>query len=698
MKPELLAPVGSPEALQAAVQHGADAVFLGWGDFNARRNAKNFSDEDFANAIAYCHFYGVKVFLTLNTLLTDRELPAALAVATMASELGIDAILVQDWGLFALLKEALPDQPLHASTQMSIFTSGGANLAVQLGLRRVVLARECSKEDIRTICATCEGEVEVFVHGALCMCYSGQCAMSAAVGGRSGNRGKCAQPCRLPYGINEPVTDNHPLSLKDNALGDFLPELEDMGVACLKLEGRMKRAEYVGVITSIYAKALQERRKLTAQEWTDLTQAFSRDGFTQDYWNGTHGRQMMGMRPEGAAVPKELFATIRQQYEKENLRLVNVHLSIDVLPKQPVSLTAWDDMGNTVTVIGDIPEAARNRAITQEDVCGRLAKTGGSGFICAEAIAHVGDGLSLSAATINGLRRDALAQLRAQITTPPVRTTETIMSTPCHVEASHLDYTISVSSLSQLSSALLDLQPARVYIPLELLAQADNLPSYTGQYCAILPRVWRDYDEPLFLQWIDHAKALGVTGLLLGNLGHFPLCQELGMDIYGDYGLNVFNARAMDFLAQRGLQSATVSFELRGAQIRDMQKPIAAEALVYGRLPLMITENCLSQNGRLNRCNPSAPHCTREEIPYLSDRTGAQFPVLSAYGHRSEIQNSKPLFLADRDDYKQLGLRFGRLRFTTESPLDCVRILQAYQQGGDAPDDFTRGLFDRGVE
>ena len=290
--PELLAPAGSPEALRAAVQNGADAVYLGWGAFNARRGAKNFSDGEFAEALVYCHVRGVRVFLTLNTLLTDQELPQALEAASTACRLGVDAVLVQDWGLLDLLRRSLPDLPLHASTQMSIFTSGGACEAARDGCERVVIARECSRGDTEAIIRNCPAQVEVFAHGALCMCYSGQCAMSAVVGGRSGNRGRCAQPCRLPYGVNEPAKTRYPLSLKDNCLAGELGDLAELGVDCVKLEGRMKRAEYVAVVTGIYARLLAEKRGPTAAERRDLEAAFSRSGFTDWYWRGRRGAGM----------------------------------------------------------------------------------------------------------------------------------------------------------------------------------------------------------------------------------------------------------------------------------------------------------------------------------------------------------------------------------------------------------------------
>ena len=280
---ELLSPAGSPEALRAAVQSGCGAVYLGWGNFNARRSAKNFTDEEFAAAIRYCHVRGVRVFLTLNTLLTDRELPLALEAARTACRLGVDSVLVQDWGLFDLLRQALPDLPLHASTQMSVFTGGGVRELYEDGCERVVIARECSKEDTASACKACPAEVEIFGHGALCMCYSGQCEFSALIGGRSGNRGTCAQPCRLPYGFNGPARNTYPLSLKDNCLAGRLAEMERMGVSCLKLEGRMKRPEYVAVITDIYARLIREGRKPTHAEKKDLELAFSRSGFTEDY-------------------------------------------------------------------------------------------------------------------------------------------------------------------------------------------------------------------------------------------------------------------------------------------------------------------------------------------------------------------------------------------------------------------------------
>ena len=354
MTTELLAPAGGQEALVAAVQSGADAVYMGFGAFNARRSARNFSDEEFRAAVSYCHLRGVKVYLTLNTLVTDRELPALAAEARTASECGVDAILVQDWGVLATLQKIIPDVPLHASTQMSLHTLSGVQEAARLGMTRAVLARELSRGEIAEICQKSPIEIETFVHGALCMCYSGQCEMSAVIGRRSGNRGACAQPCRLPYGFSGRA-DGHPLSLKDANLAPFVPEMMDMGVACLKIEGRMKRPEYVAAVTEIYARLLREHRTPTKDEQKKLALAFSRDGFTEGYYRGVRGREMFGTRPENARWPEDWFAEVRTRYEKENLRLVPLALNCTIRAGEPMHLTAEDADGHAVTVTGAVP-------------------------------------------------------------------------------------------------------------------------------------------------------------------------------------------------------------------------------------------------------------------------------------------------------------------------------------------------------
>ena len=691
---ELLSPAGGFDSLIAAVQTGADAVYMGFGAFNARRSAKNFTDEEFASAVSYCHLRGVRVFLTLNTLLTDRELVQAADALKKACAMGVDAILVQDWGLLTLAREIVPDVPLHASTQMSLFTLGGANEAAALGMERVVLARELNRDEVREICAGCPAEIEIFIHGALCMCYSGQCEMSAVVGERSGNRGACAQPCRLPYGVDGPCRGGHPLSLKDANLSAYLGEMAEMGVACLKLEGRMKRPEYVAVITGIYRRLLDEKRRPTAEEARQLEQAFSRSGFTDGYWLGKKGPQMFGTRPENAPEPKELFAEARAQYEngRENRR-IPVNLRLTVRRGEPVRLGgACAVHGGAAFAMstGAVPEEARNRAVTAEELRQRLSKTGGTVFTADRVEIELDEGLMVPASIINGLRRELLDELAARREDIPHRRVLEAAALPEAPEPPKaMRFTCSVLKAEQVTAALLAEKPAIVYVPIEELERLDaGLDWGETELCAVLPRVFRTADEPVLRQLL--ARHPEATAVAVGNLGHLPIVRGLGRTLRGDFGLNIFNSRALLFWREQGLSSATASFELRWQQVRDLNKHLPCEAIVYGRLPLMVMENCVT------RCNVG---CTHGAGSVLTDRTGAQFPVTCGYGCRCEIQNSRTLFLADKPEMHRCGLTYGRLRFTTETPEQCAAVLRRYKDGGDwTPDDMTRGLFYRGVE
>ena len=706
MTTELLAPAGGREALVAAVQSGADAVYMGFGAFNARRSARNFSDEEFRTAVSYCHLRGVKVYLTLNTLVTDRELPLLADAARVASECGVDAILVQDWGVLATLQKIIPDVPLHASTQMSLHTLSGVKESARLGMTRAVLARELSCGEIAEICQKSPIEIETFVHGALCMCYSGQCKMSAVIGRRSGNRGACAQPCRLPYGFSGKA-NAHPLSLKDACLAPFVPEMMDMGVACLKIEGRMKRPEYVAAVTEIYARLLREHRAPTTDEQKRLALAFSRDGFTEGYYRGVRGREMFGTRPENARWPEDWFAEVRARYEKENLRLVPLALNCTIRAGQPMTLTAEDADGHRVTVTGAVPEAARSRAVTAEEVEARLKKTGGTAFTVDLCAVTLDNGLAVSAGALNALRREALSQMEALRTAAPERRTfDFVPPKTVKNSAEKPLLTVSLHRAAQLSEELIALSPARVYLPVELLPQLDLAP-YRGRtdFFALLPRIYRTQDEPILRALLEDGVKKGVTGVSIANLGHLSLVRGLDAALHGDWALNVYNSAALSFWKKEGLSSACASFELRDAQLRDLSKCLPCEAIVYGRLPLMVTENCLNANESGCRYFKERPASVPADgacasAPELTDRRGEHFPVLRAWGCRSEIENGKILYLADKArDWQSLGLRYACLRFTTESPEDCVRMLRAYQgEAVDAPENITRGLFYRGAE
>ena len=692
MQTELLAPAGSPESLRAAVQNGANAVYLGYGDFNARRNAKNFSEEEFRDAVRYCHARDVKVYLTLNTLLFDREFAPAAKVVALASEIGVDAVLVQDLGVLQLVRDTAPDLPIHASTQMSIHNTDGARVAKAMGLTRVVLAREMSREQIEAVCAIEGLETEVFVHGAHCMCYSGQCSMSAMIGGRSGNRGTCAQPCRLPYTLST-QNNKYPLSLKDMSLADHIPELLDMGVACLKLEGRMKRPEYVAVVTRIYATLLREKRTPTVAERAELAAAFSRDGFTDGYFEGETGKNMFGVRSEKTQEPKKLFELARESYEHtENFRC-GVEMELSIRAGKESRLTVLDLSGHRAEAIGPVPEAARNRPLEAEDLKARLQKTGGTLFYPERIVVHLDEGLSLPASAINGLRRDALEKLLDdRCSTPRRRVGEFVPIAREHRGKSAPKLTVSVEDPGQLSPELFALEPARVYFPIEKLAALDLSCADLTNLCAVLPRIYNEGERETLRLLLQKTQDAGIRRVAVSNIGHMALLDGFTFSVAGDFGLNIVNSAALRFWKDVGLTSATVSFELRQEQIRDLDHALPTEALVYGKLPLMITENCL------NKSESGACSCKKSKAE-LTDRTGAEFPVLPTFGCRSEIENSKTLFLADKPEWRKIGLSFARLRFTTESPAECVRVLRRYSGEGDwTPDDFTRGLFYRSVE
>ena len=692
---EILSPAGSPEAVRAAVCAGANAVYLGYGSFNARRNAKNFTEEEIAAAVSYCHLRGVKLYLTLNTLISDRELPEAAQLAMHASKIGIDAVLVQDLGIVRMLRQVVPDLPVHASTQMSVHNLDGVKAAADLGITRAVLARELSGKDIAYICEHSPIEIETFVHGALCMCHSGQCYMSSVIGGRSGNRGLCAQPCRLAYGW-EDYADLYPLSLKDASMANHLQEFQRMGVASVKIEGRMKRPEYVWVVTKIYADALREGRDPTEEELRRLKHAFSRQGFTDAYFQGETGPHMFGVR-ENTPEPRELFAEARAAYEKGEGPGVPVKFYAMIRPGEPVQVGVEDDEGRVVTAAGETPEVARSRPVTQADVETQLSKTGGTPYRCTEVRSLVENGLSVPLSALNGLRRQVLDELSARRIAVPER-----RSNPYKVGARYENprteplINVSLRKASQLTFELLRQKPDLIYLPTDEIAadpaRVREALSRNIPVCAVLPRVCFDRELPELRRQLEECKKLGITDVLAGNLGLAKVAEEMGFGLRGDFGLQIFNSQAAKEYKRLGFKSLTASFELKLAQIRDLSKAVDTELIAYGRLPLMITENCIIHNH-------SGRHtCSNTNV--LTDRKGVRFPVVKAWGCRNEILNANKLFLADkRKDYQRAGLWAIRLMFTTENGLECAQVLERYRGNGSyTPTDFTRGLYYRDVE
>ncbi len=693
---ELLAPAGSMEALRAAVCNGADAVYLGADTFNARMNARNFSAADLQEAVVYCHVRGVKVHLTLNTLVLDREMPRAAELIRMAATCGVDAFIVQDLGVVSLCRQLAPDVPVHASTQMSIHSLEGVQEAAALGCSRVVLARELPAEEIAHICRRSPVEIEVFVHGALCMCYSGQCYLSSVIGRRSGNRGQCAQPCRLPYGYGRFESTRYPLSLKDNCLAGELDELRRMGVASIKIEGRMKRPEYVAIVTRAYRTVLNGG-KLTPADLQELETAFSRQGFTDGYFKGQTGSDMFGRRQEGEDT-SELFASARATYEQGETQRIGVRFYAMIRRGEPARLAVEDPDGNLCRTYGPVPEQAVYRSLTPQDLEQQLKKTGGTPYLCTSVRSSLDPDLMLPASAINAMRRDVIAELTAKRG----------RAAPAHLNAydepprydgisGEPQLTVAVRTAEQITSRMLSMKPTVLYVPLSELAEHPELRQRVGvetQLAAILPRViWSGELVPVARQ-LRMVYDMGVRQVLAGNLGQLHIARAAGFAVRGDFGLNIVNSRAMRYLREQGFDSQLLSFELTLPQIRDISKAVPAEVLIYGRLPLMVMENCIIKN-RTGTCT-----CQTGTVR-LVDRVGEEFPIVKDPGTcRNVLLNGKKLYLLDKKDaFRGMGLWALRLQFTTENPGEIDKVLMDYQ--GRAVFDagsYTRGLYSRGVE
>ena len=693
---ELLSPAGSPEGIIATVQNGADAVYLGLNGFNARRGAENFSEEEFAKAVRYCHIRGAKVYVTMNTVVGDRELNDAAGLARMVSDYGADGIIIQDLGLIRVIREAVPDIPLHASTQMSVHNLAGVEACAQMGLTRAVLARELSFSQIKFIAEHASIETEVFVHGALCFCHSGQCYMSSLIGRRSGNRGMCAQPCRMQYSMGGRM-DDYPLSLKDNCLIDKLELLDQVGVTCAKIEGRMKRPEYAAVVTNIYAKILKEHRQPTAAEMEQLELAFSRDGFTSGYFDDEIGPDMFGVRKEAGKEQNKFFKAVNKQYIDGETQRVPIDFYVFIKEGKPIQAGVKDRDGHAVEVSGSVPQKAVRRGVTREQVQDQQYKTGGTPYVAENIFCEMDEGLHIALSELNDLRRRLINDLTAKRAELPKRRVCSFPAVPEDHPVNGDPVTIfQVLSVEQMTRELAELEPEYIYIPMTVLRDnpgcQDVFVENGATPVVVLPRVINDDEIPAVMEALQGIYAQGVREALVGNIGHVMLARRAGFVVRGDFGLNLFNSYSAQVLSEVGMASVTASFELRLAQIRDLRKPVPMEMIVYGRMPAMVTEQCIIKNsaGRNDYQNPGQ----------LSDRMGSIFPVVHEFGGRNVIYNAHKLFLADKQkDYKRAGLWGARLMFTTESAHECVEVAKSYMgESKYEPNGMTRGLYYRGVE
>ncbi|MBQ1272215.1 MAG: U32 family peptidase [Clostridia bacterium] len=650
---EILSPAGSPEALRAAVLSGADAVYFGASAFNARMNAANFTDEVLQECIRFCHERGVACHGTLNTLVSQRELLAALATAEKLVRAGIDALIVQDVGLASELKKRT-DVPLHASTQLTVHNLDGILFAQQMGFDRVVLSREVSRKELEYMAARSPLELEIFGHGALCMCYSGQCYMSSLIGGRSGNRGECAQPCRLPY------QGGYRLSLKDLCLLKYYQELEQMGIASLKIEGRMKSPEYVSAITSAYAAA-KRGEAYSPEKEEYLAGVFSRSGFTDGYYTDKIGKEMFGTRSE--TVHRVDLPT------KEYPRLA---LDVTLRPVSEEQLLCTAVCGS-YSAEGTLPVSpARNRSTTEEEIRDAFGALGNTAYYLKSFSAALPEGSFVPVSAVKSLRReliDRLTQMRC-LTSHAWKDLPLSSRKACPHSGRREGFFLHPDRIPE--NVDLDF----IWLPFSAVREHPSVVSrYGNKVGFVLPRIYRETEKQDLQQLLSQWKEAGITDALCGNVGHLSLCFSYGLTPHGDYGLNVYNPVTRDEFLAKGLKSVTLSFELNGAQLRDLTTEETG-VIVYGRLPFMIFRNCLKQK-----------HGPDEQI---TDRMGKSFLLSCAYGCRNELWNADRLWLAD----KSIGnLGFQRFLFTDESRDEIASVLASYRRG-DSPDfGVTRGKF-----
>ena len=688
-KMELLAPAGNMECLIAAANAGADAVYFAGRLFGARSYAENFSEEEICRAVDFCHIRGMKSYITVNTLVSDSETDEAMRYLEFLSNIGADAVIVQDLGIVKLILENFPNFPIHGSTQMTVHNASGVNFLEKRGIEQVVLAREMSLSEIEETAKKTSAKLEVFAHGALCMSYSGQCLFSSVIGGRSGNRGKCAQPCRLLYRINDYPEKGYYLSLLDLMSLKHIKSLRKAGVSSLKIEGRMKGAAYVGEVVSIYRKYIDSEKEPSSDDVERLNRIFFRGGLTDGYLTGNLGRKMFCF-----TKPDNPYEKQRKEETDFTLPLNKKRLSCKVEiaeGEKPKIFVSGGDISVSY-VLPESAEAAKTKAVSEDEVILRINKTGALNFefenICVKIIGKP----YLSASALNELRREAVRLYESEFLDSFKRnnkyTKKTVDFKNCKkAEECKVIYDCRIGSFAQFKAAeKFDFD--KFFVPMNIIFRYKEEFLKHKDKIVIEPPIINK-DEKELDEKLDKLSKMGFTRLSVNNIALF---QKREFELFGDFRLNLFNSNAIAFAAKQGLKTAELSPELNLAQIRALSADIETEAIIYGRIPLMITENCVVRN------RESCP-CNKEN--YLTDRMNVKFPVIrDGESHRSVILNSKPLFMADRtDDIKRAGVNRQKLYFTIEDATEVANICAVCFEGSrEIPSDYTRLHYLRGVK
>ena len=691
-KIEILSPCGGFDSVIAAVRSGADAIYVGAKDFSARASAKNFSIEELADTVKYCHRSGVLVYLALNTLVFDDEMDDALSLVKEAAKCDIDAVITQDIGLAMAIKKAVPTLKLHASTQMSVHSLKGAQALKELGFSRVVLAREMTKEEIKYIADNCDIELEVFVHGALCMCVSGQCYMSAALGGRSANRGMCAQPCRLPFSSDS--SNTHALSLKDNSIIDYIGELQSLGVKSAKIEGRMKRPEYVASATSACVM-MRDKGYVDDDTRRHLVSVFSRTGFTDGYYTDKRGYDMFGYRKREDVVSasEKLFREIRTTY-KDELNRVDIDFDIEITLGGFIKLSVTDGKNFASVKSENIVEKSVKSPINEEKVLTFLSKTGDTPYRLRNLNCSIEGDCFVSAKDINALRRDVLESLS---NAREIRNNHEI----CDVKFADLlatetvknqdkKYNYAVVSDLDIPESFCDFE--YVFVPLfDANKQKNRVMELKNKGINIaleIPRALFNREQKV-IEILKDLKDLGITDVLCHNIAAAYICKESGFDFHLSFAMNIANSLSLKWAQEYGAKDVEISFELDYNRINALKSPVPFGVFGYGHLPLMMTRNCPVKSGN-NTCS------TCKNNLKLQDRKGEKF-ILRCDKTITEILNCVPLVLP-KDIKKSQNPQFTVFHFSVENSVENKeKILEKLSEKQNF-ERFTYGLYVRGVK
>lgn len=684
-KIEILAPAGGFDSVTAAVRSGADAVYVGAKRFSARASAKNFDDAELKRAVAYCHIHGVKVYLTVNTIVFDDEFGRLAETIRSAAEADVDALIVQNMGVARLAKQIAPDLPLHASTQMSIHTASGVRALYEMGFKRVVLAREMSRGEIKKA-AQIPVELEVFVHGALCMCVSGQCYFSAMIGSRSGNRGACAQTCRLPFSVNN-QRNGYALSLKDNSLISYLNELEQLGVASAKIEGRMKRPEYVAAAV----RACVEQRDfgfITDKTAAQLRGVFARTGFTDGYFTGKRGKGMFGTRTRDdvVAADEKLLAQIRQGY-KDEVQDVSLTGCFSVKMGERARL-ALSDGKNTVEVFSDaIAEQAFKTPLSTEKVSAQLCKTGGTAYSVSDLKIDIDENISLPLSALNTLRRSALEKLdalRSKVNNYKINDIRIQPFVPYQSCEQKLRARVPKTKIG---AAFKECE--LVFVPLfSDIRELERLVSEGYPVGVEIPRGMFGREEQIDKQ-LQRAKNAGVNHALCHNIGALYQAKKHGFTLHGGFGLNLCNTYDLLWADEYGIEDIELSLELKFDKMNRLGGNIGRGFVSYGYLPVMLCRNCPAKSAGID-CK------TCKNQSKMTDRKGKRF-LLRCDGICTEVLNCVPLFIAE-EEISKTSTSFHTLRFSVENYVENVENLAVFNDFSMLKDNFTRGLYRRGVD